>query len=176
MAPRAPRAVAWLDAFTLRAALLGAGLLLLCALLNGADIATRRVLALNLAGMVDLTQLLVMASAFLCIPLTFAREAQIEVDFATSRLPARAHAWLRCATALACAGFMAAVTLTTAIAALQARSHGDLSAILALPMTWYWAPVVAGCALAVLACLAVALAQGLRAARWRAADHDDMRT
>jgi TRAP-type C4-dicarboxylate transport system permease small subunit len=155
--------VAWLERFTRRAALAGAALLLLCALLNGADIATRRVLSLNLAGMVDLTQLLVMASAFLCIPLTFARQAQIEVDFVTARLPVRAHAALRCATALACAGFMAAVTMTTARAALQALHNGDRSATLALPLTWYWLPVVAGSALAVLACLAVALAQGLRA-------------
>ena len=62
------RAVAWLEALTRRAAIAGAGLLLLCALLNCGDIATRRLLALNLAGMVDLTQWLVMAGAFLCIP------------------------------------------------------------------------------------------------------------
>ena len=166
--PSPPRAVAWLEALTRRAALAGAALLLLCALLTCGDIATRRLLALNLAGMVDLTQWLVMASAFLCIPFTFARQAQIEVDFLTTRLPSRTYAVLRCATALACAGFMAAATLTTASAALQALRNGDRSAILALPLAAYWVPVMAGCALAVLACLAVAWAQGLRAVAARA--------
>ena len=166
--PGPPRAVARIEHFTRQVALAGVALLLLCALLNCADIATRRLLQLNLAGMVDLTQLLVMASAFLCIPLSFAREAQIEVDFVTSRLPPRAHALLRCVTALAAAGFMAAVTLATADGALQALRNGDRSATLALPLLWYWAPVVAGCALSVLACAAVALAQGLRALPGRA--------
>ncbi|CAD5375013.1 conserved membrane hypothetical protein [Rubrivivax sp. A210] len=155
--------VARIEGFTRAAALAGAALLLLCALLNVGDIATRRVLQLNLAGMVDLTQLLVMAAAFLCIPYTFAREAQIEVDFVTTRLPPRAHAALRCATALAAAAYMTLATWTTASAALQALHNGDRSSTLNAPLTWYWAPVVAGCALAVLACAAVALAQGLRA-------------
>jgi TRAP-type C4-dicarboxylate transport system permease small subunit len=152
-----------LETFTRMTALLGAGLLLLCALLNCGDIATRRVLDLNLVGMVDLTQLMVMASAFACIPLTFLREAQIEVDFVTSHLRARTYAALRCATALGCAGFMALVTQTTAAAALQALRHGDRSSTLALPMVWYWLPVVAGCALSALACVALAAAQARRA-------------
>lgn len=158
------RAAASLDAFTRHAAGAGVVILLGCALLNCADIATRRVLDLNLAGMVDLTQLLVMASAFLCIPLAFLHEAQIEVDFFAARFSGRAGAALRCAAALACAGFMAWVTLSAFTAAQQAWQHGDRSSTLAIPLTWYWAPVVFGCALSVLACAAVSLAHGLRAA------------
>ena len=42
------------------------------------------------------------------------------------------------------------------------------SATLAIPITWYWAPVLLGCALSVLACAAIALAHGGRALRARA--------
>jgi TRAP-type C4-dicarboxylate transport system permease small subunit len=161
--PPLERASVWLETFTRRAAVGGVVLLLGCALLNCGDIATRRVFDLNLVGMVDLTQLLVMACAFLCIPLTFLREAQIEVDFFTARFSGRTSDALRCASALACAVFMALITFSAAQAALQAGQHGDRSSTLAIPLTWHWAPVVFGCALSVLACLAVALAHGLRA-------------
>jgi TRAP-type C4-dicarboxylate transport system permease small subunit len=161
--PAPPHVPPGLEALARTSALLGAATLLLCALLTCADIATRRVLDLHLTGMVDLTQLMVMACAFACIPLTFLREAQIEVDFVTTHLRARTHAALRCASALAGAGFMALATQTTATAALQALRHGDLSSTLALPMVWYWLPVVAGCALSTLACLALAAAHARRA-------------
>jgi TRAP-type C4-dicarboxylate transport system permease small subunit len=166
--PPPARAAIWLDTFTRRAAVGGVVLLLGCALLNCGDIATRRGLALNFVGMVDLTQLLVMACAFLCIPLTFLREAQVDVDFFASRFSGRASDGLRCASALACAVFMALVTFSAANAALQAWQHGDRSSTLAIPLTWHWAPVVFGCALSVLACLAVSLRHGLAAARSRA--------
>jgi TRAP-type C4-dicarboxylate transport system permease small subunit len=168
-APRAARpgggALARLDSFIQRVAASGVLVLLACALLNCFDIATRRGLPLQFVGSVDLTQLLVMTCAFLCIPLTFLREAQVEVDFVATRLNGRTFALLRCAGALAGAAFMAMVTGSAAGAALQAWQHGDRSATLATPLTWYWAPVVLGCALSVLACAAVALRHGLAA--WR---------
>lgn len=166
--PPPARASVWLETFTRRAAVAGVLLLLGCALLNCGDIATRRALDLNLVGMVDLTQLLVMACAFLCIPLTFLREAQIEVDFFAARFSGRTSEALRCASALACSAFMALVTFSAAQAALQAWQHGDRSSTLAIPLTWHWAPVVFGCALSVLACGAVSLRHGLAAARSRA--------
>lgn len=165
--PRAPALAPGLATALRRLAALGVAVLLLCALLNAADIATRRLLLWPFSGLVDLTQLLVMTSAFLCIPHTFALEAQIEVDFVSTRLPARAQAWLRALTALLGAGFMAAVTAAVTAGALQAAQHGDRSATLALPLTWYWAPVLLGCALSVLACLALAVAHGQRAWRLR---------
>jgi TRAP-type C4-dicarboxylate transport system permease small subunit len=163
--PPPVRAAVWLDTFTRRIAVGGVALLLGCALLNFGDIATRRGLALNLVGMVDLTQLLVMACAFLCMPLTFLHEAQVDVDFITARITGRAGAVLRCAGALGCTVFMALVTFAAAQGALQAWQHGDRSSTLAIPLTWHWAPVVFGCALSALACLALSLRHGLAAAR-----------
>lgn len=153
-----------LETITRRLAHAGVGLLILCAVLNSADIATRRTLQLSVVGMVDATQLLVMASAFLCIPLTFLREAQIEVDFVAARWTGRLGAALRCVTALGCGVFMGAVAVAAARATAQAWQHGDQSATLAIPLVWYWAPVVLGCALSALACLAVAVRHGQRAA------------
>lgn len=158
-------ALGWLDSVIRRVAAVGVLALLACALLNCFDIATRRGLPLQFVGMVDLTQLLVMTCAFLCIPLTFLREAQVEVDFVATRLNGRAFALLRCASAFAGAAFMALVTWSAAGAALQAWQHGDRSNTLAIPLTWHWAPVVFGCSLSVLACAAVALRHGLAAFR-----------
>lgn len=152
-----------LDTVTRRCAYLGVALLLMCAVVNGADIATRRTLNLGFVGLVDLTQLLVMACAFLCIPLTFLREAQIEVDLFSRGASGRAGSALRCIGSLACALLMGAIGIAVVQALQQTLQHGDRSATLALPLWWYWAPVAFGCALAVIACLAVALRHGRRA-------------
>lgn len=142
----------WLRAL----ALAGVALLGVAALVTGIDIATRRVLAVGFVGLVDLTQWLVMACAFACIPLTFLRGAQVEVDFIAERFAVQTQRRLRALSALAAAGFMAFVALAASQALLASTRQGDLSPTLAWPLALYWLPVAAGSALAVLACGRVA--------------------
>jgi len=153
-----------LETFTRRAAYLGVGLLLLCAVLNVGDIATRRATSLNIAGMVDVTQLLVMACAFLCLPHTFMREAHVEVDFVVNQFSNRVRMALMAVWSFAGAGFMALTSWFAAQAALQALANGDRSTTIGIPMVWYWVPLLFGCMVSVLVCLALGVANGRRAA------------
>lgn len=152
-----------IDTFTRWCAWLGVCLLVLCAVLNVGDIATRRVVNLNIAGMVDVTQLLVMACAFLCIPYTFAREANIDVDFVVNQFAARVKAALMALWNLCGAGFMAIVTWYAGSAALQAQANGDTSNTIGIPLTWYWLPLLFGCALSVLVCALLCFSYATRA-------------
>ena len=155
----------WLETFTRRCTYVGVSLLLLCAVLNVGDIATRRLTNLNVTGMVDITQLMVMACAFMCIPYTFMREAHIDVDFITTHLPPRINSALMGVWSFAGALFMAAVTWYAGVAALQAYVNNDQSTTIGIPIVWYWVPLLFGCVLSVLACTSLMLAHWLRAAR-----------
>lgn len=155
----------WLETFTRRCTYAGVSLLLMCAVLNVGDIATRRLTTWNLTGMVDITQLMVMACAFMCIPYTFMREAHIDVDFITTHLPPRINSALMGVWSLAGALFMAAVTWYAGVAALQAYVNNDQSTTIGIPIVWYWVPLLFGCVLSVLACASLVLAHWLRAAR-----------
>jgi len=138
--------------FTRWCAWLGVCLLILCATLNVGDIATRRIVSLNVVGMVDVTQLLVMACAFLCIPYTFSREANVDVDFVVNMLHARVKSALMALWNFCAAGLMGIVTWYAGIAAMQAQANGDTSNTIAIPITWYWWPLLFGCALSVVVC------------------------
>lgn len=139
--------------FTRWCAWLGVCLLVLCATLNVGDIASRPIVSLHVVGMVDVTQLLVMASAFLCIPYTFAREAHVDVDFVVNHLPARLKLALMGLWNLCGAFLMGTVTWYASVAALQAHANGDTSNTIAIPMTWYWLPLLFGCGLSAVVCL-----------------------
>lgn len=154
-----------LETFTRRCAYVGVSLLLLCAVLNVGDIATRRLTHFSLTGMVDITQLMVMACAFMCIPYTFMREAHIDVDFITTHLPPRINSALLGVWSLAGAGFMAAVTWYAGVAAMQAYVNNDQSTTIGIPIVWYWVPLLFGCVLSVLACGSLVLAHWLSAVR-----------
>lgn len=154
-----------LETFTRWCAYLGICLLLLCAALNVGDIATRRVIRLNVVGMVDVTQLMVMACAFLCIPYTFMKEAHIDVDFVTNMLPLRLRHAMMSLWGLIGAGFMGLVSWYAGIAAGQAYTNGDQSTTIGIPIIFYWAPLLFGCVLSVLVCLAMCIAYALRCVR-----------
>lgn len=151
--------------FTRWCAWLGVCLLILCATLNVGDIATRRIVNFNIVGMVDVTQLLVMACAFLCIPYTFSREAHVDVDFVVNLLHARLRSGLMAVWNLCAAAFMGVVTWFAAIAAMQALANGDTSNTIAIPMTWYWWPLLFGCALSVVVCVLLGVSYLMRMVR-----------
>jgi TRAP-type C4-dicarboxylate transport system permease small subunit len=126
-----------------------------------ADIATRKSIGFSILGMVDLNQLAQMACVFLVLPLAFLHEAHITVDFITDRLPRRARAGIQAASALLGAALLAVILWHSVGQALIQFRQGDRSQTLGIPMLWYWAPLVAGVALSVLAVLLVA-ARALR--------------
>ncbi len=159
--------------FTRWCAWLGVCLLILCATLNVGDIASRPIVSLNVVGMVDVTQLLVMACAFLCIPYTFAREAHVDVDFVVNYLHARLRAALMALWNLCAALFMGVVTWYAGVAAFQAQANGDTSNTIAIPMTWYWWPLLFGCALSVVVCALLSVSYLARAFNPARVSHAD---
>ena len=131
----------------------GVAVLLGCAAVTVVDIVGRRTVGWSLPGLIDLSQLLVMTSVFLCIPYTFERRANIEVDLLHERLPPGLRTALAVSWSLASAAFLAAVTWQAAAAAAQVMEYGERSPTLGWPMLLYWLPVLLGCGAAALVCL-----------------------
>lgn len=105
-------------------------------------------------GVVDLVQLTLVAVAHLSIAVTFMLGTHVTVDIVANGLPYRMRAVTRrVAWAISCA-FMAACFYEAIGQTERQYVDGVLSATINLPMWWYWLPVIAGTALAALACLA----------------------
>jgi TRAP-type C4-dicarboxylate transport system permease small subunit len=138
----------------------GVATLFACALVTVIDIVGRRVAGWSLPGLIDLSQLLVMTSVFLCIPYTFERRANVDVDLLFERLPRSLRVPLAVLWALLSAGFLAAVTWHAAVAAVQVLENGERSPTLGWPMVLYWAPMLFGCAAAAAVCVLQALRPG----------------
>ncbi|MCU0805279.1 MAG: TRAP transporter small permease [Burkholderiales bacterium] len=142
----------------------GVGALALGAVLNVFDISTRRTVGFTVPGMVDLTQLFVMACVFLAIPHAFMREAQVGVDFVTDRLPPRALAALKGLIAVASAVLMGASMFSSATQAWRQIESGDMSQTIGVPIVWYWLPLLAGLGLAAIVCVILAARYAVLAA------------
>ena len=141
-------------------AVFGVACLMAAGLVTVADIVLR-FFGGAVPGAVDLVQLFVMATVFAAIPWAFFSDGHVSVDLLSDAFPASVQRALRLAAALAAAGVMALILVYGwQAAALQAR-FGDVSQNLALPMAWYWAPLLVGAALSILACL-IAAVEALR--------------
>jgi TRAP-type C4-dicarboxylate transport system permease small subunit len=151
------RLQAWLTVLTRVVALLGAAALGGAMLVTVADVALRPTDA-GIFGVVDLVQLGVMAAAWLAIPYAFLTDSHVSVDLLADRMPPRLNAALKALGAGLAAGLMALVLVNGWQAAAQQAQFGDVSSTLALPKTWYWAPLLAGAALSVLATALIAAA------------------
>lgn len=140
-----------------------AGALCLCAVVPVivVDVLIRRSIEVSIAGTVDLTQMLVMACAFLAIPLAFMRNAHVGVEFVTDRLPPRILAALNALNMLLSAALMAALLVYGYQQSLLQASNGDVSQTIGIPIFWYWAPLLLGMALSVLATIIQALRHAL---------------
>ncbi len=143
----------WLRAL----ALAGTGALIFAVGLTVLDIALRSVSTGTVAGMVDIVQLCVMVAAMLAIPFGFVADQHVSIDLFTVRFPAGLQRALRVFAALLGMLFVLAVFWFSLRQAMVEASYGDRSQTIGIPMIWYWIPLLAGMALAVLANLAVAL-------------------
>ncbi len=145
------------DRTTRAVALTGMGLLSVAIAVTVADILLRATVNAAILGMVDLTQLSVMAAAFWAIPFAFARAGHVSVEVAEDRLPPRLRHALDAVGALLGALFMGLIAWYGWDSANLAHDYGDVSQNLGLPMIAYWAFVLSGAVLSVLAVLMVAV-------------------
>ena len=134
-------------------AALGIAVLFGCAAITVVDIVSRRTIGLSLPGLIDLTQLLVMTSMFLCIPYTFQMRANVDVDLIHKRLSPALQRGLDALWGLLSAAWLLAVVGYAGAAALQVLEYGETSPTLAVPMVAYWLPILIGCLLAAIICL-----------------------
>ena len=119
------------------------------------DIAARKTVGFSILGMIDLTQLAQMACVFLVLPLAFLKESHVSVDFITERFPPRARAAIECFSALLAVALLAAILWYSWGQARIQVSQGDRSVTLGIPMAAYWAPLILGLALSIVASLLV---------------------
>jgi TRAP-type C4-dicarboxylate transport system permease small subunit len=141
------------------AAYLGFACLAGAALVTVLDIALRQVGG-AVIGVVDLVQLLVMAGAYFAIPYAFLHDGHVAVDLVSARLGPRLDAACRALGALLATGFMLAIARYGLDAAMEQHAYGDRSHTMGIPILWYWAPLLLGAALSVLAAALTLLRDG----------------
>jgi TRAP-type C4-dicarboxylate transport system permease small subunit len=149
----AARIAGWLGALSLLL-VVGAGLVTV------ADVIIRKSVGGGILGTTDIVQLLVMAAAFAAVPYGFFADSHVAVDLATDRLPPRALAAVKATGAILGSIVLAVIAWCGWGQALQAASYGDGSPTISLPMTWFWATLIAGSVLAGAAALLVTLRHG----------------
>jgi TRAP-type C4-dicarboxylate transport system permease small subunit len=133
----AERAAGWAGA-------LGAACALLAGLFTCLDIAIRNLGGQGILGTVDITQLMIVACAFLTIPYGFMTDSHVSVDIATTRLPLRLRALCRAFAALLGGVLMLAIGWFGIGQAQTVAMMGDKSQTIALPMIWFWYPLLGG--------------------------------
>ncbi|WP_341703756.1 TRAP transporter small permease [Ferrovibrio sp.] len=133
----------------------------LCALLAGlitcADIVIRHAGGEGIIGTVDITQMMIVATAFLTIPYGFIADSHVAVDIGVERLPFRLQALCRAFAALLGALLMAAMGWYGLGQFETVAMMGDRSQTIGWPMTWFWYPLLAGAFFAALMAVAVML-------------------
>lgn len=135
---------------TALAGLATAGLVVTIAMV-AADIVVRKILGGSLIGAVDVTELAVVIVAFLSIPLTFLRRGHVAVEIVTDALPQRGRDVLEAIGALVGGLLFLTIGVVSLRPARLSVAAGDVSQDLAIPLLWYWVPIIGGCLLAGLA-------------------------
>lgn len=143
----------WLLRVIQLGAILGITMLTIAIIVVVGDIIWRRIGGGSFIGAVDLTQLSVMFAASFSIPYAFTKGAHVRVDLLNGILSTRAQRFLDVLAALFGAVLLAFLLWLTWGRAMQVWDYGDVSQDLAVPMIYYWAALIIGLALSVLACL-----------------------
>ncbi|MFA7429531.1 MAG: TRAP transporter small permease [Rhodospirillaceae bacterium] len=159
------RLFAWMDRLTLACALAGMAVLAVAMAVVLADIVMRSTVGIAVLGTVDITQLCVMACAFWAIPFAFMRAGHVRVEVGAERMPGRLRHGLDAVAAVVGAVFVGLIGVYGWQSAQLAHQYGDLSQTIGIPLAWYWATLLSGCALSVLATLTLAGRHAVMAVR-----------
>lgn len=125
-------------------AVVGAFAALMAGVITCADIVIRNMGGQGILGTVDITQLLIVVAAFFTIPYGFMTDSHVAVDVAVNALPPRGRAAARL-FAVALGGLlMAGIGWYGIGQANTVAMMGDKSQTIALPMIWFWYPLLAG--------------------------------
>ncbi|MEI6302302.1 MAG: TRAP transporter small permease [Betaproteobacteria bacterium] len=144
---------AWAEELTRAMAWVGMLLIVGAVAVTVLDILTRRSIGWSVPGLIDITQMLIIGFAFMCIPFSFIRESNVTVDFITDALPRRLLSAAKSLSALTGAVFMIAIAWYSWFRAGQQVENGDVSQTIGIPFIWYWVPLLAGCVFGAAAAL-----------------------
>lgn len=135
-------------------AFIGVSLLVIAVGLVVTDIVWRRLLGGAVIGVIDLTQLCVMAAAFWSIPYAFSKRAHVTVDLLSARLGRGTRLWLDVLGGVLSLALMVLILYLGWQRAFEQWQYGDVSQDLGIPLLWYWAFLLSGAALAGIAAAA----------------------
>jgi TRAP-type C4-dicarboxylate transport system permease small subunit len=132
---------------------MGMAFVLLFMVLEIIEIVGRRAFGLSILGLGEIGQLLVMSCICFVLPFAFIREHHVAVEFATDPLPKRALALLKALVAMVSAVFVIALAYCGFGQGWGQVAKGDVSPTLAIPIAWYWIPLLIGISVSGLSCL-----------------------
>ncbi|WP_054309755.1 TRAP transporter small permease subunit [Mesorhizobium sp. 1M-11] len=127
------------------------------------DIVRRRLLGGSVIGVIDITQLCVMAAAFWSIPYAFSKKSHVAVDFLAMDNAPRLRMFLAIVSALLSLGLLGLILWLAWARAMDTWSSGDISQDLGIPMIWYWGFLLSGLAAALVAVAAAFLREMIEA-------------
>lgn len=133
----------------------GALALLGCVAMTVVDVTMRNFFSSAILGSVELTQLLVMWSAFLTIPLCFAYANHISVDFFVMGLGEKAQSVLQAVGTVLAALVMAGYAWWAGEQAMLQITAGEKTLTLGIPIGWFWLPLIFGTVLSLVCAVAV---------------------
>jgi len=121
-------------------------------------------------GVVELVQLFVMGVAFAVLPFAFMQASHVSVDLVTAKLSARVQSFLRAVAALIAMWFLVLIFRHGWEQMLNQIEYGDVSMTLAIPYSWFWAPLLTGVFMSIAATMLLVLANTAFAVTGRGGD------
>ena len=117
------------------------------------DIVGRKTIDFTVFGIDDINGLLIMACICLALPFAFLREGHVGVEFITDALPPRPLAVVKLIVTLVCCGWVGVLVYFSYDQAVEQIARGFRSPTLAIPIAWFWTPLLIGVPVSVVACL-----------------------
>lgn len=137
---------------------LGAAALLAMMMITVVDVGLRAFANIPIRGTLEIVELLLAYSFFLVIPAVLLRDENIVVDILDRTVGPGGVAILRRSAAVITACTFAVMAWQGWIAAKDTLAFGDVSSDLAIPIIYYWVPVLIGFIGAVGAAIWIAVA------------------
>ena len=125
-----------------------------------ADVFARKFFNTGYLGLVDTTHLGVVTFAYLAMPRAFLTGAHVAVELYDHRLSDWADRALKSVALILGFGVLSILLWYGWTQAMRVLGYGDVSQNIAIPMIWYWLPLLAGAGLSWFICL-VLLVQNL---------------
>ena len=123
------------------------------------DIAARQVANAPLHGVVELVEIMVLASAMLGLPETFLRDEQIRVDLVDSVLPAKLIAVIKAIALVLAIVLLAILAFNVYQPMLDARMFGDVKYDLGVPVYPLYGLIIFSFVVSIFSCFAALLQQ-----------------